>query len=106
MRARSKERREARSEATTAEGAKRIPRIRKGWFWTGVLLTGRSINTIFTRFARRRFTGEDIEGLTEDDLPIPDTFLQIYAETKALGEKGENDDGCKGFCFLLSSNPK
>jgi hypothetical protein len=63
-------------------------------------------NTIFTRFARRRFTGEDIEGLTEDDLPIPDTFLQIYAETKALGEKGENDDGCKGFCFLLSSNPK
>ncbi|GMH89170.1 hypothetical protein TrVE_jg3131 [Triparma verrucosa] len=34
-----------------------------------------------------RFTGEDIEGLTEDDLPIPDTFLQIYAETKALGEK-------------------
>jgi len=34
-----------------------------------------------------RFTGENIEGLTEDDLPIPSKFLQIYAETKALGEK-------------------
>ena len=33
-----------------------------------------------------RFTGADIEGLTEDDLPIPEKFLAVYAETKAYGE--------------------
>lgn len=33
-----------------------------------------------------RFTGVDIEGLTEDELPIPDKFLAVYAETKAYGE--------------------
>ena len=33
-----------------------------------------------------RFTGADIEGLTEDDLPIPDKFLAVYAETKAYGK--------------------
>ena len=33
-----------------------------------------------------RFTGKDIEGLTEDELPIPDRFLAVYAETKAYGE--------------------
>ena len=34
-----------------------------------------------------RFDGSDVENKTEDDLPIPDTFLQTYAETKAMGEK-------------------
>jgi nucleoside-diphosphate-sugar epimerase len=33
-----------------------------------------------------RFTGADIEGLTEEQLPIPQKFLAIYAETKAYGE--------------------
>lgn len=33
-----------------------------------------------------RFTGADIEGLTEDELPIPDKFFAVYAETKAYGE--------------------
>ena len=33
-----------------------------------------------------RFTGADIEGLTEEDLPIPKKFLAYYAETKAYGE--------------------
>jgi nucleoside-diphosphate-sugar epimerase len=33
-----------------------------------------------------RFTGADIEGLTEEELPIPKTFLAYYAETKAYGE--------------------
>jgi nucleoside-diphosphate-sugar epimerase len=33
-----------------------------------------------------RFTGADIDGLTEDDLPIPQKFLAVYAETKAYGE--------------------
>jgi nucleoside-diphosphate-sugar epimerase len=34
-----------------------------------------------------RFTGADIEGLREDELPIPDKFLALYAETKAYAEK-------------------
>lgn len=33
-----------------------------------------------------RFTGADIKGLTEDELPIPKKFLALYAETKYLGE--------------------
>ena len=33
-----------------------------------------------------RFTGVDIQGLQEEDLPIPKTFMATYAETKALGE--------------------
>jgi nucleoside-diphosphate-sugar epimerase len=33
-----------------------------------------------------RFTGADIKGLTEDQLPAPKTFLACYAETKYLGE--------------------
>jgi nucleoside-diphosphate-sugar epimerase len=34
-----------------------------------------------------RFTGGDIEGLREDQMTIPDTFLAKYAETKAMAEK-------------------
>lgn len=34
-----------------------------------------------------RFTGADIEGLREDEMEIPDTFLALYAETKAYAEK-------------------
>ena len=33
-----------------------------------------------------RFTGVDVQGLQEEDLPIPTTFLATYAETKAMGE--------------------
>lgn len=40
-----------------------------------------------------RFTGEDIDGLTEDELPpIPmQSYLQEYARSKALGEKALRD---------------
>jgi nucleoside-diphosphate-sugar epimerase len=34
-----------------------------------------------------RFTGGDIKGLSEDELPIPATFLETYAETKAAAER-------------------
>jgi len=34
-----------------------------------------------------RFTGGDIEGLHEDELPIPTKFLAQYAETKAMAEQ-------------------
>lgn len=33
-----------------------------------------------------RFTGDDIIEKMEDELPIPDSFLQLYAESKAYGE--------------------
>lgn len=41
-----------------------------------------------------RFTGADIKGLTEDELPIPETFLAYYAETKYLGEIQVRDACC------------
>jgi len=42
---------------------------------------------VFSSSPSTRFTGADIDGLREDELPIPDTFLALYAETKALAEK-------------------
>eukprot|EP00752_Nemacystus_decipiens_P007728 g6909.t1 len=33
-----------------------------------------------------RFDGSDIDGLKEDELSIPKKFLQLYAESKAMGE--------------------
>mmetsp|Transcript_4095 Transcript_4095/g.8961 ORF Transcript_4095/g.8961 Transcript_4095/m.8961 type:complete len:268 (+) Transcript_4095:880-1683(+) len=33
-----------------------------------------------------RFTGGDVEGLREDELPMPDKWLAMYAEAKAKGE--------------------
>jgi nucleoside-diphosphate-sugar epimerase len=41
-----------------------------------------------------RFTGADIEGLTEDELPAPKKFLATYAETKYLGEIVVKDACC------------
>uniref|UniRef100_A0A7S2UZ88 3-beta hydroxysteroid dehydrogenase/isomerase domain-containing protein n=1 Tax=Fibrocapsa japonica TaxID=94617 RepID=A0A7S2UZ88_9STRA len=41
-----------------------------------------------------RFDGNDIEGLGVEDLKIPDKFVQIYAETKAMGEKACRDACC------------
>jgi len=34
-----------------------------------------------------RFTGDDVQGLREDQMQIPKTFLALYAETKAYAEK-------------------
>ena len=42
---------------------------------------------VFSSSPSTRFTGADINGLREDQLPIPDTFLALYAETKAQAEK-------------------
>jgi len=51
-----------------------------------------------------RFDGNDIEGLTEDDLVIPKKFLQAYAETKAMGEKAmsEANDGKTLFTVAIA----
>ena len=38
-----------------------------------------------------RFTGGDVTGQTEDELPIPTTWLAMYAEAKAKGEIAVSD---------------
>ena len=49
-----------------------------------------------------RFDGSDVDGLTEAEmpaLPLPNGYLQTYAETKAMGElvmlneQDQKDDG-------------
>lgn len=47
-----------------------------------------------------RFTGPDICGLREEDLPIPRRFLAIYAETKAIGEVA-----VRNACRDIDDNP-
>ena len=42
---------------------------------------------VFSSSPSTRFTGGDIEGLTEDEMQIPETFLAMYAESKAYAEK-------------------
>jgi nucleoside-diphosphate-sugar epimerase len=42
---------------------------------------------VYSSSPSTRFTGGNVEGLREDQMPIPDTFLALYAETKAAGEK-------------------
>jgi UDP-glucose 4-epimerase len=39
---------------------------------------------VFSSSPSTRFTGADICGLTEDDLSIPNKFLALYAQTKAI----------------------
>ena len=42
---------------------------------------------VFSSSPSTRFTGKDIEGLREEQMTIPETFLATYAETKAMAEK-------------------
>ncbi len=42
---------------------------------------------VFSSSPSTRFTGADIEGARECELDIPDTFIAMYAETKAMAEK-------------------
>ena len=42
---------------------------------------------VYSSSPSTRFTGGDVQGLTEDEMPIPDNFVALYAETKAMGEK-------------------
>jgi hypothetical protein len=46
-----------------------------------------------------RFDGSDVDGMTEDQLPtIPQSsYLQTYAETKAMGEIAMRDANCADF---------
>jgi nucleoside-diphosphate-sugar epimerase len=42
---------------------------------------------VYSSSPSTRFTGKDVEGLREDQLPFPATWLETYAETKAYGEQ-------------------
>lgn len=61
---------------------------------------------VYSSSPSTRFTGDDIEGLTEDDMEIPKTFLAMYAETKAYAEKevSKANDPENGF-FTISVAP-
>lgn len=41
---------------------------------------------VYSSSPSTRFTGSDVTGQREDELPIPTKFLAMYAETKAYGE--------------------
>jgi len=41
---------------------------------------------VYSSSPSTRFTGDDVEGVREEELPIPKTFLALYAETKAYAE--------------------
>ncbi|CAM9654196.1 unnamed protein product, partial [Laminaria digitata] len=51
-----------------------------------------------------RFDGYDIDGLKEDDLAVPKKFLQLYAESKAMGEKAVLD-ACSDSLLTIAIAP-
>jgi len=57
---------------------------------------------IYSSSPSTRFTGTDIEGLTEDQMDIPTKFLAMYAETKAAAEKevSKANDPDNGLCTI------
>lgn len=57
---------------------------------------------VFSSSPSTRFTGADICGLREDELPMPRTFLALYAETKAMAEK-EVSKACNNDTLLTIS---
>lgn len=59
---------------------------------------------VYSSSPSTRFTGGDVEGLSEDELPIPDKFVALYAETKAKGEKAV-DQACSDTLLTVSVAP-
>ena len=57
---------------------------------------------IYSSSPGTRFDGSDIEGLTEEELNFPDTYLQSYAETKAMGERAALA-ACDGDSLLVTA---
>ncbi|KAG7345636.1 nucleoside-diphosphate-sugar epimerase [Nitzschia inconspicua] len=57
---------------------------------------------VYSSSPSTRFTGGDVENLTEDDMHIPDTFVALYAETKARGEEAVHK-ACDNETFLTVS---
>ena len=54
---------------------------------------------VFSSSPSTRFTGEDVDGLTEDEMPkLPlNKYMQTYAETKAMGEMEISKACCNDF---------
>jgi len=59
---------------------------------------------VYSSSPSTRFTGGDVEGLSEDELPVPDRFVALYAETKAKGEKAV-DQACSDTLLTVSVAP-
>eukprot|EP00536_Pseudo-nitzschia_multiseries_P001372 jgi/Psemu1/181088/e_gw1.18.260.1 len=59
---------------------------------------------VYSSSPSTRFTGGDVEGLSEDDMPIPDKFVALYAETKAAGEKAVHK-ACSDTLLTVSVSP-
>ena len=49
---------------------------------------------VYSSSPSTRFTGGDVEGLREDQMKIPETFVALYAETKARGEQAVHKACC------------
>ena len=49
---------------------------------------------VYSSSPSTRFTGGDVEGKREDEMPIPETFVALYAETKAKGEQAVHKACC------------
>ncbi len=49
---------------------------------------------VYSSSPSTRFTGDDVEGLREDQMPIPEKFVALYAETKAKGEQAVHKACC------------
>ena len=48
---------------------------------------GKKVKFVYSSSPSTRFTGADVTGQREEELPIPDKFLALYAESKAYAEK-------------------
>jgi nucleoside-diphosphate-sugar epimerase len=59
---------------------------------------------VYSSSPSTRFTGGDVEGLSEDEMPIPDKFVALYAETKAKGEKAVSQ-ACSDTLLTVSVAP-
>lgn len=59
---------------------------------------------VFSSSPSTRFDGSDIEGVKENELKFPETFLAVYAETKALAEK-EVHAACSDHLYTISVAP-
>jgi len=63
--------------AVNTEGTKRIIRMCQKY---------KVPKLVYSSSPSTRFTGKDVTGQTEDELPFPKKWLAMYAETKAYGE--------------------
>ena len=55
---------------------------------------------VYSSSPSTRFTGADVDGLTEDELPMPTKWLAMYAEAKAYGEMAVTDA-----CSVVRDDP-